>query len=195
MMRTVRLSGELGRRFGKYHRFAIKTPGEAIRALCANFPGFKEWLIDSERRGVFYRVLTGRKSQSIDAIHDHSPESVFSVCPVFTGGKSRWLSVVAGIALIGASFFLPATPLLGGALGGITWSGAAFSIGTLLLLNGVAGLLNKPPSANDPKRRPGYFFNGAVNTDGQGLPIPIGYGRLMISGPVISASFQTEDLP
>ena len=32
--RKIRLKGELGKRFGKVHKLAVKTPAEAIRALC-----------------------------------------------------------------------------------------------------------------------------------------------------------------
>ena len=45
-MITVLLYGHLRKKFGKFHRFDIRTPAEAIRALVANFPGFQQHLIN-----------------------------------------------------------------------------------------------------------------------------------------------------
>jgi predicted phage tail protein len=45
-MTTVKLSGKLGERFGKQHRFALNShsPREAVRALCTNNPAFQAYL-------------------------------------------------------------------------------------------------------------------------------------------------------
>jgi predicted phage tail protein len=38
-MVTIRLLGEAGRRFGRQFKLAVKTPAEAVRALCVQIPG------------------------------------------------------------------------------------------------------------------------------------------------------------
>ena len=40
----VRLYGHLGEKFGRRFKFAIDSPREAIQALTANFPEFREYL-------------------------------------------------------------------------------------------------------------------------------------------------------
>jgi predicted phage tail protein len=53
-------------------------------------------------------------------------------------------------------------------------------------LGGAAELIAKRFSPNQkqqekPENQPSYAFDGAVNTMGQGGPVPIGYGRMLIS--------------
>lgn len=201
MLRTVRLSGELGREFGKYHRFAIKSPAEAVRALCANFPRLRQWLNDSEARGVGYRVLTARSARRLEAIHDPTPDDVISICPVMLGAKKGLLPILLGAALIAASFFLPGAGALAtaGILAKISLSGIAFSLGASMFLSGVSSLLTKTPKlsadSNESTGYPSYYFNGAVNTQAQGGAVPLGYGRMIVGGPTISAGQSIEELP
>jgi len=39
-LRTIRLYGPLGTRFGREFRLAVDSPAEAVRALCVLLPGF-----------------------------------------------------------------------------------------------------------------------------------------------------------
>lgn len=50
-MTTVRLHGQL-RQFGKSFRFAVKSPAEAIKALCIQTPGFERFLSNAKSRGL-----------------------------------------------------------------------------------------------------------------------------------------------
>ena len=58
-MKVVKVYGELKKRlWGKSQfKFDVRTPAEALKALCANFPGLDQWLLDSEKDGVAYKVL------------------------------------------------------------------------------------------------------------------------------------------
>jgi predicted phage tail protein len=51
-MRVIKLYGELGKKYGKLHRFLVGSPAEAIRALCANFPDFQRDMITAEDRNI-----------------------------------------------------------------------------------------------------------------------------------------------
>lgn len=199
MLRTIRLSGELGRKFGKYHRMDVKSPAEAIRALCANFAGFERFVCDSENRGIGYRVLAQREN-ALDRLHGLTPAGVISICPVMIGSKKSGLMTIAiGVALIAASFFLPGVGFLGAAgtvLGSISLSGIAFSIGASLFLSGISQMLTKTPKVGKVEKggaAENYYFNGAINTQTQGGPVPVGYGRLIVGGAVVSAGMFAEE--
>ena len=60
-------------------------------------------------------------------------------------------------------------------------------------------MISPLPKVGDPMERPenqpSYAFGGAVNTTAQGQPVPIGYGRMIIGGAVISAGITTEEIP
>lgn len=198
MIRTVKLSGELAKRYGRLHKLDIATPAEAIRALCANFPDFRRFMASSEERNVGYKVIVD-KDLLPDVAGVHNPFSrTVHIVPVIGGAKSGFLGILIGAALIGAAF------LTGGAsLGasGVVFSGlagqVAFGIGVSLVLSGISSLLSPQPKAPKPaeqtKNEPSYTFNGAVNTTAQGHAVPVGYGRLIVGSQVISAGITADD--
>jgi len=117
---------------------------------------------------------------------------VIKIIPAI-GGSGSLGKIVLGAALIAASFYFPGTA---GALSGFL-SSAASSIGFSLVLGGVTGMLFKPntvksTSSERPNNRPSYAFNGAINTVGQGNPVPLAYGRLRVGSQVISAGLRVE---
>lgn len=189
-MRTVRLYGYLGERYGRVHHFDVRTPAEAVRALCANFKGMRQTLAQGA-----WRVLVGGKSQTEAQLHNPLDANI-SIVPVVagSGGLGR---IVLGAALIGASFFLPATPIISGF--SFSASSIAANLGFSMVLGGISQMLFKPPSSKvstteRPNNKPSYTFDGAVNTIGQGNPVPLLYGRGRVGSQVISAGLAVEAL-
>ena len=76
--------------------------------------------------------------------------------------------------------------------------GDPVSIITAIVVSIVTGLimqaLFKPPKPKEEKETKSYLFSGPVNTAAQGVPIPIGYGRLRVGSTVISASLRNQQL-
>jgi predicted phage tail protein len=192
MIRTVYLYGNLGERFGRKHKLKVSSVGEAVRALCANFPGFDKHLIDSAENGVGYKLAYGK--EFIETPNDlHNPigsKKTIKIIPVITGSGSGLARAIIGTVLVAASFFFPPAA----AIGGVLLANVAFGIGLSLALGGVTQLLTKAPAADmGPEDRPSYYFNGPVNLTNQGNAIPIGYGRLIIGSQVISAGLSAEE--
>lgn len=187
MLRTVRLYGELGKRYGRTHRFDVRTPAEALRALSANFPGFKKYVAEAHTSGVGFRVVNGGADlESVDEVH-HPASGELKIVPEIIGSGAT-ARILVGVALIAASFipfFAVASPYM-------------MSVGISLVLGGVIELLSPMPRAPEPPERPenlpSYTFNGPVNTTQQGQPVPVGYGRLIVGGAVISAGLSTQQI-
>lgn len=199
-MRTIVLYGSLGEKYGREHRFKIRTPAEAIRALCANFPGFYRELLDSEKNGVGYRVLNGKTElEKADQIKEPS-SGTLRIIPVVIGAGGPVGRILIGAALITAAVLLPAAaPAIftaGSFAAGA--AGVAFNVGVALTLGGVAQLLSPAPPSQGPQEsadnQPSYIFNGPVNTIAAGHPVPVGYGRMIVGGAVVSAGISTEQL-
>jgi predicted phage tail protein len=57
-MVTIRLLGEAGRRFGRQFKLAVKTPAEAVRALCAQIPGLRQYFLGVRRKRHCWRAIT-----------------------------------------------------------------------------------------------------------------------------------------
>lgn len=196
--RKIILSGELAKKYGRVHELAVNSPAEAIRALCSQNPTLHNFLVSSESRNVGYRVIIDDdQMDEVTRIPLPFAKSMHIV-PVIGGAKNGLLGIVLGAALIVASFYLPATPLIAG-LGSFapSFASIAFGIGTSMLLGGITGLLSPAPKtaagATQPTNLPSYTFNGAVNTTAQGNPVPVGYGRMIIGSAVVSAGITADD--
>lgn len=202
-MKIVKVYGALKKRLGQ-GRFEldVATPAEAIRALCANFPGLQKWIIDSEQDGIGYKVKVGKEAIEEDNLEDlHLPWSerdVFSITPVLTGAGRGWGKVLIGALIIGsAMLFGP-----GGA-----WASNAFTIGSgaakvmtsvglSVSLMGVAEMLSPVPPGppEDPNNVSSFNFSGVVNTSRIGTPVPIAYGRVFVGSSVISSGLDVDQL-
>jgi predicted phage tail protein len=189
-MKTVKLLGELGKKFGSTYKFDIANPAEAVRALCANNSTFKQHLIESQKRGVAYKVMVGTDQITEKELHNPSGKNVIKFIPVLTGagGNGGVFGFIVGAVLIAASFIpSPLSPYL-------------LNAGIAMVIGGVVQMLTPIPSTNisddnnRPDNKPSYAFNGAVNTSAQGYPVPIGYGRMIVGSAVISAGITVEEL-
>lgn len=203
-MKTVLLLGELGKKYGRKLILDVKTPAEAVRALCANFPDFERHMVESEKRNVGYRVVLGKSDLNLDELHNPAGAADIKLVPVVMGGGGGLGQIFLGAVIIGAAFFTGGASLVAGAgIFGATVSttfigGIALGVGASLVLGGIAQMLSPVPPSYDPsekpENKPSYTFNGAVNTTAQGQPVPIGYGRLIVGSHVISAGITTEEI-
>lgn len=191
-LKTIRLGGALGQRFGRVHRLAVANPAEAIRALSANYPDFRSYMAESDADGVGYRVVVGKADlPALEHLHDPCGRLEIRLVPVIRGGKGGLFSVFAGIALIGAAFAMGpmGIGLMGSAIASMT-----FSVGVALTLGGISQLLAPNPKTT-PSTEASYVFSGPVNTMATGMPVPILYGNLFVGGAVISGGIMVDQVP
>ena len=178
-MKRVVLRGELGKQFGRIHKFDLNTPAEAIRALCANFEGFQQALVTAGERGVGYIVQVGKAAiEELDEVHNPTgQDEEISITPVLVGagGGGGIGTILAGVALVAVSVLLPGAGLFGTqalfATGTAGLAGAGFAtvlgtavsaIGAGLILYGTSQLLSPQPadlpglSSNTPNRKTSF---------------------------------------
>ncbi len=208
-MKVVKVYGALRKKLGQCRfQFEADTPAQVLKALCVNFPGLEKWLIDSEKKGVGYRVTIGKeKVTEQNAMLIASPFSereVFSITPVIGGAGEGAGQIFAGIGLITLAIVTGGIASAGVALGGFMGIGtvgtAVVGIGASLVLGGIAQSLSPAPvQSTSPFERgreaaklESFSFSGIVNTAKQGLPVPIAYGRVFIGSAVISSGLDVE---
>jgi predicted phage tail protein len=194
-MKTIILLGELGKRYGRRHRLDVKSPAEAVRALCANFKDFAAFVSSSQERNVGYRVLNMREDVNPDDLHTPAGQQI-AIVPMVAGAGGALGRILLGAVLIGLAFATGGASL---AATGVVFSGfagqVAFGIGVSLALGGVAQLLSPaPPQRAAENQKQSYVFSGAVNTTAQGQPVPVGYGRMIVGSAVISAGISAEEI-
>jgi predicted phage tail protein len=222
-MKVVKVYGPLRKYLGQCRfEFVADTPAQAMKALCVNFPGLAQWLLDREAEGMAFRVTRGR-----DKITNEAPEGlvlpwsereVFSIAPVIVGAGRGVGKILAGIALVALAIVIgPAAGGflgLGAGLGGATGAGAAVSLGLVgggfasavgflgasLIIGGIAQLISPTPSmgsltsGREAARLESFTFSGIVNTSKQGMAVPICYGRAFVGSAVISSGLDVDQV-
>lgn len=211
MLKTIKVYGSLAKFLGqRVFRAAVDTPIEAVSFLRANFEGLAAHMANYE-----YKVLVG----TLELQAGSNPEQLgypagrdeaISIVPVIggAGGGGSTTAILAGVALIGASFLFPGAgmfgagmgvfgPLAPGAISTLTTIGSAISaVGASLVLGGVAQMLTPVPETpefeSDPQSSPASF-SGIQNVGRQGVPVPVVYGETLVGSVVISAGINTKD--
>lgn len=56
-LRTIRLYGRLGARFGRKFQLAVNSPAEAIFALSILLPGFRQFLTGCKDQGIEFAAF------------------------------------------------------------------------------------------------------------------------------------------
>ncbi|SAK71387.1 lambda tail assembly I [Caballeronia pedi] len=193
-LRTIRLYGVLGARFGRVHTLAVSSTTEAVRALSAVVPGFKKFMLNAKDSGLTFAVFNGQKNLSEERLPEPVGGDDIRIAPILMGSKAGGLfQVILGAALIAASFFIPA----GGAFGIAALSqGAVLGMGAAMALGGVVQMLSPQTSglaSSSGDNGTSYYFNGAVNSAAQGDCVPIVYGRMRVGSKRASAGIYAED--
>lgn len=193
MLRTVKLYGILGETFGKEWTLDIDTPAEAIRALIANNPKIKKFLLESEQKGFGYRIRMGEYNvEEDDELFNPLGRQDLKIIPtIFGAGKKQrkgWGQIILGAVLVAAGWVvsgIPGMQLLGKAI---------MQAGVGLMLQGVATLLSPTPQKPESAEQTvGYNFHGPEITINQGVPIPLCYGQLIVGGGLISSGIVAEE--
>lgn len=165
------------------------SAAECLSAL-QMFPGFRE------SDGVKHTVVLPHFG-SRDALYEKTLHSEIHVAPVVlgAGGKGSFLLIAVGIFLIATGWGAPAGATV---LGGTMLATTAVSIGVVLVLNGVIGLLSPQPelnsSAGGGEERSNYLAANR-NTARAGTRIPLLFGRRRVWGHFLSFNVSTGNKP
>lgn len=192
---TVRLYGALGARFGRVHKFAVRTSMEAVKALSVNFDGFEEYLRNAKNNGMVFAVFRGKRNIGLDDFQSLGGTEDIRIAPVMEGAKKAGLfQTILGAMMV----------VVGGIMtyvsGGVASPLAAglMTTGIGMMAGGVYQMLSPQPKGlqgrDDPDNKPSYAFGGAVNSLAMGNPVPVLYGEREIGGGIISAGIVAEDI-
>lgn len=192
-IKTIRLYGELGKRFGREFKLDVQSPAEAVRALRVIVPGFQAYLVEHAKSA--FKVFVGGSNRSDEVGAPCSDREVIRIAPTVQGASAVG-RIILGAAMIALAIWNPMGWIALGALGAVGTT-ALFSMGMSMALGGVVQLLSPQQTYDSaaserPENRPSYNFNGPVNTTAQGHPVPLCYGRMIVGSAVISAGIETR---
>lgn len=210
-MVTIKLLGELGRRFGRQFQLAVKTPAEAMRALCTQLPEMRQYLLESGEKGVNWRVVTEHPDGlgEDQLLWPLSKRMVVAPQPAGRGATGR---IIAGVALVAAAvLLLPGAPLaaaVGFSIGGQAVM-AAGTIGLSMIFGGVAELLTPTPKMPNVSKGAGggissgrsreeqlnsFTFDKSNANTMQGEVVPVLYGERLVGNlPILSFGLELQN--
>lgn len=206
-MRTVYLYGDLAELFTDKIDLEVKSIHETIRALSANFPNFANYMLE-HKPGFHIKVEDILREEA--TIEEPIGNKDIHLIPVVAGSGKLGM-IIAGAFLI----YMTAGAATGAVLGSSTFAGTtagsfwlgstgaisasvAASLGQIgigLVMAGISAVLFAPPKPKvqtPTENTPNTYFNGSVNTIAQGLPVPIGYGELIIGSAIVSATVSID---
>ena len=215
MLKTIKLYGILGQKFGREFKLDVANTREAMRALSVQIAGFEHFMLHAHEQGLRFAVFLKRKNSSNKrgkkrpAIYDHETKRLITgdnigeeqldmhteadtihIVPrvMGAGGNNGILQLVLGAILIAASFI----PGIGQAA-----QVALIGAGAGMAMGGVASMLmpkiDNTQDQNQDGNRANKGFGGAVTTVAQGNPVPILYGQREVGGFIVSAGQYPED--
>tara|TARA_R110000851_G_scaffold12997_5_gene44689 strand:- start:2061 stop:2720 length:660 start_codon:yes stop_codon:yes gene_type:complete len=213
MLRDVYLHGKLAQTYGAGpHQLDANTPALVTLGLCHLLPGFKK-----DIREGSYHFSRGENTYNnwltADAIRNNMKLGAAQEChiiPEIAGADRSTFKTVIGVVILAvatagaAGVFGGAAAASGGAAFGssagialgITWGNIA-AIGLGLTVSGISGSLaatpgNDPMNSESAAENPSFLFNGAVNVQQQGGPVPLVFGRTMTGSTVVSSGIRVE---
>ena len=193
-MTEVIIHGEMGKIFGKTHKFKVSKLLEILRALSVSRNGFKNYVINQSSEGINYAMIDPK-----------NPEKTFKSAQEFQEADApETIHIVPSISGAALGSFIAAvgtfiTTAAGAIAGAISAGGFLANLAIGLIIQGIMSLLfpveiPKSQTAETKIDQSSYIFSNLDNNLVQGFPIPLMYGELRIGSNIIGTNVVSEDL-
>ncbi|MEL4399036.1 tail assembly protein [Shewanella algae] len=190
-MRTIRLYGVLGSKFGREYRLDCNSPADAVQALCNMVPGFEQFMRTADQKGLVFAVFSGKRNLSEDElIFRGTQNEVIRIAPIIKGSKNNGIfqTIIGAVMVVVGAF---TTVFTAGT------SSALVAAGLAMMAGGVVQMLSPMPKVSgtgeEDGNNPSTGFGGPVTTTSTGHPVPLLYGEFEVGGAVLSGGIYTED--
>lgn len=178
MLKTIKLYGVLGKKFGKEFKLAVESTREAVRALSVQVQGFEQFMLNAHEQGLAFAIFQDDENISEDQIDFDTGAKVIKIVPkvMGAGGDGGVINLILGAVMV----------VVG------AWTGQAWLVGmgVGMVAGGVAQMLTPKVDAQDQNQdgnKSNFGFGGAVTTIAQGNPVPILYGQREVGGFIVNA--------
>ena len=177
MLKTIKLYGVLGKKFGKEFHLAVESTREAVKALSVQVPGFEQFMLTAHEQGLAFAVFQDDENISEEQIDFETGAKVIKIVPKVIGaGGNGILQTILGAVMV--------------VVGVITQQYWAVGMGVGMMIGGIAQMLAPKVDTEDQNQdgnRANKGFGGAVTTIAQGNPVPILYGQREVGGFIVNA--------
>ena len=160
-MKIINLHGKIGKEFGKRWTLEVDSIAEALRAIDANTGRFFKYLTENQQEYKTFSFILNGCSQQVER-----EEELLTPLPK----KCDEIDIVPNAEGALATFLI--------------------SLVVSLATGFITRALFKPPKKEEEKQTKSFLFSGAENVAQQGLPVPLGYGRLLVGSVIVSATMR-----
>jgi predicted phage tail protein len=188
-MTQVILHGILAKEFRKTFSLAIKRPKEVFDAIACSYPNFRNRIIELGNQGIHFTILVdGNKIYSLEEMSLALDNKKIDIVPLICGHGPVAVVVGAIVAAASAAAGAIATFLVSGTF----LANVAVGIGMMALQMALAPKpkMNRPESTVSAAKE-SFIFGSKTNTAEQGIPVPVGYGRLRVGSAVIQSTIRS----
>lgn len=189
MLTQVILEGPFGKAFGREWELEVNSAAEALRMINANKPGVFGWIRDNIKIYDRYQVICEYENGVIEELNDDTfplerKLKKIRFVPIVEGAGGL-IQAVVGAVLIALDVF-------------VFHTGWLTKLGIGMVVGGMISALSPRPSTKSKQegaeRAESYYFNGPVNVQHQGAPVPLIYGRCLVGSQTISAKVTVDQL-
>jgi|LULJ01.1.fsa_nt_gb predicted phage tail protein len=178
----INLHGRLGKKYGNRHSFKVRNSKDAIEALNANFPGFKQQILSLTQKGIYYKAVKDKEATCKNISDYYEKCEEIDIVPSVIGSGVGGLIVGGGLIT---------------AIGTFAEISYLVYIGIAMILQGVMLLLfpfEFEGTQEAPLETVSYIFSNTDNNAVQGFRIPIIYGQTRVGSNVISTNIDAFDI-
>jgi predicted phage tail protein len=198
-MTQVTLHGILAKEFRKTFSLAIQRPKEVFDAISCAHSNFRNRLFELSNQGIHFSLLIdGKKITHVEELSIASEDKQIDIVPIIGGSGAVAIGVIgAGLASVGGAIGTSAFLVgLAGTAGAAAIGSAITYLGVGLMLMAVQmALAPKPemqrPSSDVNSAKQSFLFSSKANVAEQGIPVPVGYGRLRVGSAVIQSTIKS----
>lgn len=177
-MTTIRLHGILAKEFGKEMYYKIRKPKEVFNAIDANKPNFIKRIMDLFKEGIHYSIVVdGADIKDIHELNVTKQPKYIDIVPAIMGSGrvGGAILTIIGVALMFVNVGLGA---------------AVLGIGLQMML-APKPKPEQRPEANVSGMQESFVFSSKANLAQQGIPVPVGYGRLRVGSAIIQSTIKS----
>ena len=176
-MTNVFLEGRLGDVVGQEFTFKARNVKEVLSAIEANTGKLRNYLFSNKKR-LFAIFVEGKEAGLFTSVKG----KVVRILPILFGSVATISAAIAAKLVAGAT----AKAVVGFIIGAVL--SAVLSFGISLLISKML-----KPDDPDTVSTSSFIFGQAENVANQGVPVPVGYGRLKIGSRIISVNTFSVD--
>ena len=176
-MTNVFLEGRLGDVVGHEFTFKARNVKEVLSAIEANSGKLRNYLFSNKKR-LFAIFVEGKEAGLFTSVKG----KVVRILPILFGSVATISAAIAAKLVKGAV----AKAVVGFVVGAVLSAVLSF---------GISMLISKMLKPDDPDTvsTSSFIFGQAENVANQGVPVPVGYGRLKIGSRIISVNTFSVD--